>query len=71
MTEQKPGVPPKQNTPTDASVPDVPPLKSRPVLFVVLAIVLAIWLGVLVWMRLKTVDRPAASPVATQPSDRS
>jgi len=53
-----------------APPPDLPPLKPRPVLFAVLAILVAIWLGVLVLMRLKTVDRPIFSPPTTPPAAR-
>lgn len=38
------------------------PLKPRPLLFVLLWIILLAWLGTLVWMRLRTVKRPAAQP---------
>ncbi len=51
-------------------VPDLPPLKPRPVLFIVLAVALVIWLGVLVWMRLRTVERPVFTPPTTQPVSR-
>ena len=52
--------------PDPNSVADLPPLKPRPVLLVVLAIALVVWLGILVWMRLKTVDRPILTPASTQ-----
>ncbi len=56
-------------TPDPDYAPDLPPLKPRPVLFAFLAILLVLWLGALVWMRLKTVDRPLITP-ATQPTTR-
>ena len=49
------------------AMPDLPPLKPRPVLFVMLAIMLVLWLGALVVMRLKTVDRPLTGPAETPP----
>lgn len=55
--------------PEPTNAPDLPPLKPRPVLFAVLAIVLVLWLVALVLMRLKTVDRHLVSP-ATQPASR-
>ena len=55
--------------PDPNNAPDLPPLTPRPVLFAVLAIVLVLWLGALVLMRLKTVDRPLITP-ATQPASR-
>ena len=39
-----------------------PPLKPRPLLFGLLWIVLLAWLGTLLWMRFRTVKRPAARP---------
>ena len=55
---------------TDAkAVPELPPLKPRPLLFIVLAIVLLIWLCALVVMRIKTVDRPLFTPT-TQSASR-
>jgi hypothetical protein len=39
-----------------------PPLRPRPLLYVVLWIVFVAWLGTLVWMRLRTVKRPAPQP---------
>ena len=38
------------------------PLKPRPLLFVLLWVILLAWLGALVWMRLRTVKRPAVQP---------
>ena len=42
----------------------LPPLKPRPALFILLSVVLLAWLGVLVWMKLKTVKPPAIQPTA-------
>ena len=50
-------------------VPDLPPLKPRPVAFAVLAVILAAWLILLVVMRLKTIDRPVLTPT-TPPASR-
>ena len=56
---------------TDAkAVPDLPPLKPRPVLFVVLGIIMALWLALLVVMRFTTVNRPLLTPATTQPASR-
>jgi hypothetical protein len=76
MTDRKPAGPvkPDYRSPdgtTDAkSLPDLPPLQPQPVLFVVLGIVLLLWLGALVLMRMKTVNRPVIAPAATQPLTR-
>lgn len=61
---------PSQNTPGSAveAPADLPPLKPRPVLFVVLGIVLALWLAALVVMRLTTVNRPLQPAPATVPT---
>jgi len=56
---------------TDAkAVPDLPELKPRPVLFVVLGILLVLWLALLVVMRFTTVNRPPLTPTANQPASR-
>jgi len=57
-------------SPDPNTVPNLPPLKPRPMLFAVLGVILAIWLVMLVVMRLKTVDRPLTSPFSptSQPS---
>jgi hypothetical protein len=63
-------VKPDYGTTHAKAVPDLPPLKPRPVLFVVLGIILALWLAVLVLMRLTTVNRPLFTPATTQPTSR-
>jgi hypothetical protein len=73
MTDPKPAGPVKPDYgQTDAKpAPDLPPLKPRPLLFVVLGIVLALWLVGLVVMRLKTVNRPLIEPIPAQPATRT
>jgi len=51
---------------TEQPFQPLPPLKPRPVLFVVLSILLALWLIALVVMRLRTVQPPPI--VHTEPS---
>jgi hypothetical protein len=45
-----------------------PPLKPHPLIFIALCIVIALWVGALVWMYVKTVypQRHHASTAATQ-----
>lgn len=66
--------PPKSTNPAahdPAAAEFKPPLKPRPVLFVVLGLILLIWLGVLVWMRLTTVKPTPAPPPPPQSIPRS
>jgi hypothetical protein len=47
---------------------DLPFFKPRPVLFVILGIILALWLGAIGLMRLRMVIRPAAPAPSSQPA---
>jgi hypothetical protein len=64
MTSQK-AKPPKSH-PSQTNQPDrapvLPPLQPRPILFWVLLTVLLLWLGILVWMRIKTITPQAGAP---------
>jgi hypothetical protein len=40
----------------------LPPLKPRPLLFAVMWVIVLAWLGALIWMRVRTVKRPASEP---------
>jgi len=61
------GGPKPQRQSTDPAAGFLPPLKPRPILMIVLAVVLALWLVALVIMRQTTI-RPAASPQNSLPS---
>lgn len=56
------GTPASAKQPDSPSIQNLPPLKSRPKLAVLLGIILALWLAALVVMRLTTIRPSASSP---------
>lgn len=69
MTLQK--TKPVKSQSAQSGQPDRPaflsPLRPRPILFWVLWAVLLSWLGILIWMKMKTVKPPEAVPMPAPP----